>query len=91
MAGTQQYVDALRRVCQQAKRSSPFDLTLATSSPGEKFDDDFAVTRGVGGIVTLRVKLGLYPEIEPTLEEVVRKYLRDYTDNGVRVIEFYSK
>lgn len=91
MADKQKYIEALRRICEQAKRSSPFDLDLANNSPGEQFGDDFSVERNVGGLITLRVKLDLYSKIEPTLVAVARKYLRDNTVDGYRVIEFYPK
>jgi len=91
MTDTEDYVQAMRRVCEQAKRTNPMDITLAVSSPSVKVDDKFTIARGVNGLTTLDIDAGLYDRLKSQLEPFMRKVLRDTmnSDGTRRVIEFY--
>ena len=83
------YLAAFTRTCEQANRSG-FGLNLLTSTPGEKVDDGFSVTFGVGGLVTLIVSNKLYEELRSELDPRMRRVLRDRPHGqGQRKIEFY--
>ncbi len=88
MREQQDYITAVRRLCQQANNSA-YSLTLAVSTPSEKLDDRLKISFGVGGLVVLLIDLALYAELETDLKPLMRKVLRDKTEYGTRVIEFY--
>lgn len=88
-ASRETYLTAFARTCEQAGRSG-FSLNLLTSTPGERVDDDFSVTFGVGGLVALTISNTLYEELRSELDPRMRKILRDRPHGqGQRKIEFY--